>query len=396
MRYAIIMLTALLIPGAAAAQISDGVVRIGVLTDMSGPYADNTGPGSLVAVKMAVDDFGGKVAGAPIDIVSADHPKPDVGLARARQWFDQDGVDAIVDVPSSAVALGVQQLARIKNRVLIVSGGGTSDLTGASCSQTTVHWTYDTYAFGNALGTEMVKRGYSSWFFLTVDYALGQALERDATEAVKRAGGTVVGSVRHPINTADFSPFVLRAQASKAKIVALANGGADTANAVKQAQEFGLAAGGQQLAAFGMQIHDTRALGLQLTQGMIITQAFYWDRDEATREWSERFLKIHGKMPTDFQAGLYSAVTHYLKSIAALKSDEAKAVVDKMKELPVHDFFAPQGMVRRDGRMVHDIYVLEVKKPSESKRDWDFYKVLATIPGELAFRSLADGGCPDQ
>jgi len=397
MRYVIAALSALLFAGSASAQISDGTVRIGVLTDMSGPYADNTGSGSVLAAKMAADDFGGKVAGVPIEIVSADHlNKPDIGMARARQWFDQDGVDAIVDVPGSAIALGVQQLAREKNRVLLVSGGGTSDLTGASCSPTSVHWTWDTYAFGNGLGSEMVKRGYGSWFFLSVDYALGQALERDASNAVKRAGGTVVGSVRHPINTADFSPFVLQAQASKAKIVALANGGADTANAVKQAHEFGLVDGGQQLAALAMQIHDTRALGLDLTQGMIVTQAFYWDRDDATRDWSERFLNIQGKMPTDFQAGLYSAITHYLKAIAALKTDEAKSVVGKMKEMPVEDFFAPHGKVRRDGRMVHDIYLLETKKPSESRRDWDFYKVLATIPGEFAFRSLEEGGCPDR
>ncbi|MDA9451191.1 MULTISPECIES: ABC transporter substrate-binding protein [unclassified Bradyrhizobium] len=396
MRYAIIILL-MLLPGIAAAQISGGSVRIGVLTDMSGPYADNTGSGSVLAAKMAIEDFGGKVAGAPIELVSADHlNKPDIGLARARQWYDQDGVDAIIDVPGSAIALGVQQLAREKNRVLIVSGGGTSDLTGASCSPTTVHWTWDTYAFGNGLATEMVKRGYASWFFLSVDYALGQALERDAANAVKRAGGSVVGSVRHPINTADFSQFVLQAQASKAKIVALANGGADTANAIKQAHEFGLVDGGQQLAALAMQIHDTRALGLGLTQGMIVTQAFYWNRDEPSREWSERFLKAQGKMPTDFQAGLYSAVTHYLRAIAALGGDEAKSVVAKMKELPVRDFFASNGVVRQDGRMVHDIYLLETKKPSESNRDWDFYKVLAAIPGEVAFRPLKDGGCPER
>jgi branched-chain amino acid transport system substrate-binding protein len=379
--------------GAANAQISDDVVKIGVLTDMSSLYADATGKGSLVAVQMAVADYGGKVKGKPVEVVSADHQnKPDVGVNIARNWYDNEKVDAIFDVPTSSVALPISALTREKNKININSGGGSSDLTGSACSPNTVHWTYDTYALSNVAGKAMVKRGEDTWFFIAADYAFGAALERDAANVVKESGGKVLGDVRHPLNSSDFSSFLLQAQASKAKVVALANAGGDTINALKQASEFGLKAN-QKLIALLLEITDVHSLGLKDAQGLIMTDAFYWDRDDESRAFSKRFMDKVGHMPTMIQAGLYSATMHYLKAIEAIGTDEAPKVMAQMRAMPVNDFFTKNGKIRIDGRMVHDMYLWEVKKPEESKGEWDLYKLLATVPGDEAFRPLDKGGC---
>ena len=382
--------------GTAQAQtISDDVVKIGVLTDMSSLYADATGKGSLVAVQMAVEDYGGKVKGKKVEVVSADHQnKPDVGVNIARNWYDNEKVDAIFDVPTSSVALPISALTREKNKIHINSGGGSSDITGSQCSPNTVHWTYDTYALSNVAGKAMVKRGEDTWFFITADYAFGQALERDAANVVKEAGGKVLGDVRHPLNSSDFSSFVLQAQASKAKVVGLANAGGDTQNALKQAAEFGLAQSGQKMIALLMEITDVHSLGIKSTAGLIVTDAFYWDMNDETRAFSKRFNDKVGHMPTMIQAGLYSATMHYLKAIEAIGTDEAPKVMEQMRATPVNDFFAKNGKIRIDGRMVHDMYLFEVKKPSESKGRWDDYKLLATVPGDQAFQPLADSRCP--
>ncbi len=381
--------------GAASAQISDDVVKIGVLTDMSSLYADATGKGSVAAVQMAVADYGGKVKGKPVAVIYADHQnKPDVGVSIARNWYDNEKVDAIFDVPTSSVALPISALTREKNKININSGGGTSDLTGVACSPNTVHWTYDTYALSNVAGKAMVKRGEDTWFFVTADYAFGQALERDAANVVKENGGKVLGDVRHPLNSSDFSSFLLQAQASKAKVVALANAGGDTTNALKQAAEFGITQGGQKMIALLMEITDVHALGAKATQGLIVTDAFYWDRHDETRAFSKRFNEKVGHMPTMIQAGLYSATMHYLKAIEATGSDDSQKVMAQMRATPVNDFFAKNGKIRIDGRMVHDMYLFEVKKPEESKGEWDLYKLLATVPGDEAFRPLDKGNCP--
>jgi branched-chain amino acid transport system substrate-binding protein len=381
--------------GAANAQISDDVVKIGVLTDMSSLYADATGKGSLAAVEMAVADYGGKVKGKPVEVISADHQnKPDVGVAIARNWYDNEKVDAIFDVPTSSVALPVSALTREKNRININSGGGSSDITGPACSPNTVHWTYDTYALSNVAGKAMVQRGDDTWFFVTADYAFGMALERDAANVVKANGGKVLGDVRHPLNSSDFSSFLLQAQASKAKVVALANAGGDTTNALKQAAEFGITKGGQKMIALLQEITDTHALGIKETQGLIVTDAFYWDMNDETRAFSNRFFAKVGHMPTMIQAGLYSATMHYLKAIDAIGTDEALKVMAQMRATPINDFFAKNGKIRIDGRMVHDMYLFEVKKPEESKGEWDLYKLIATVPGDEAFRPLDKGGCP--
>ncbi|MFN5485504.1 MAG: ABC transporter substrate-binding protein [Bradyrhizobium sp.] len=380
---------------AANAQISDDVVKLGVLTDMSSLYADATGKGSVAAVEMAVADYGGKVKGKPIQVVVADHQnKPDVGVSIARNWYDNDKVDAILDVPTSSVALPISALTREKNTIHINSGGGSSDITGTACSPNTVHWTYDTYALSNVAGKAMVKRGEDTWFFVTADYAFGMALQRDAANVVKETGGKVLGDVRHPLNSSDFSSFLLQAQASKAKVVALANAGGDTTTALKQAAEFGLAQGGQKLIALLMEITDTHALGLKATQGLIVTDAFYWDMNDETRAFSKRFNEKVGHMPTMIQAGLYSATMHYLKAIEAVGTDEAPKVMEQMRKTPINDFFAKNGHIRIDGRMVHDMYLFETKKPEESKNEWDLYKLIATVPGDEAFRPLDKGGCP--
>jgi branched-chain amino acid transport system substrate-binding protein len=388
-------LAAALTTTAANAQISDDVVKIGVLTDMSSLYADATGKGSLAAVEMAVADYGGKVKGKPVVVTSADHQnKPDVGVGIARNWYDNEKVDAIFDVPTSSVALPVSALTREKNKININSGGGSSDITGVACSPNTVHWTYDTYALSNVAGKAMVKRGEDTWFFVTADYAFGMALERDAANVVKESGGKVLGDVRHPLNSSDFSSFLLQAQASKAKVVALANAGGDTTNALKQASEFGLAKGGQKMIALLQEITDTHSLGAKETQGLIVTDAFYWDMNDETRAFSKRFNENVGHMPTMIQAGLYSATMHYLKAIEAIGTDEAPKVMAQMRATPVNDFFAKNGKIRIDGRMVHDMYLFEVKSPAESKGEWDLYKLLATVPGDEAFRPLDKGGCP--
>lgn len=381
--------------GNAHAQISDDVVRIGVLTDMSSLYADATGKGSLVATQMAVEDFGGKVKGKPVEVLSGDHQnKPDVGVAVARNWFDNEKVDAVFDVPTSSVALAIQELTREKKKIFINSGGGTSELTGPKCSPYTAHWTYDTYALSNVAGRAMVKRGEDTWFFIAADYAFGAALERDASNVVKDTGGRVLGDVRHPLNTSDFSSYLLQAQASQAKVVALANAGGDTTNALKQAVEFGLMKGGQKLIALLLEITDVHSIGLKDGQGLILTDAFYWDQDDETRAFSKRFNERVGHMPTMIQAGLYSATMHYLKAIDATGTDDTVKVMAQMKATPIHDFFARNGRIREDGRMVHDMHLFEVKSPAESKSDWDLYKLLATVPGDEAFRPLDKGNCP--
>ena len=381
--------------GTAQAQISDNVVKIGVMNDQSGLYADISGPGGTLAARMAAEDFGGKVKGAPIEIVFADHQnKPDVGSSVVNRWIDTDKVDAVVDVPTSSVALAVQQITREKNRMFLISGAASSDLTGKACSPTSFHWTYDTYMLANGTGNAMVKAGGDSWFFLTADYAFGHALERDTGEAVKAAGGKVLGFVRHPLNTQDFSSFLLQAQASKAKVIGLANAGGDTINSIKQAAEFGIVAGGQRLAGLLVFINDVHALGLKTAQGLVVTETFYWDLNDETRAWSKRFMEKQGKMPSMVQAGIYSATLHYLKAIDAAGTDEAKAVAAKMRSMPVNDFMGKNVKIREDGRVMRDAYLLQVKAPAESKGPWDYYKVLATIPANEAFRPLDKGDCP--
>jgi branched-chain amino acid transport system substrate-binding protein len=386
---------ALFAAASASAQISDDVVKIGVLTDMSSLYSDATGKGSVIAAEMAAADFGGKVKGKPIEVIAADHQnKPDVGSNIARSWYDTEKVDTIVDVPTSSIALAVQKITQEKDKVFLMSGPGSSDLTGPACSPNGIHWTYDTYALSHVAGKAMVERGENTWFFITADYAFGHALERDASDVVTSSGGKVLGAVRAPLNTADFSSFLLQAQASKAKVIGLANAGGDTQNAIKQAAEFGLQQSGQKLLALLFQITDTHSIGLAAAQGMILTEGFYWDLNDETRAFSKRYLEKAGHMPTMIQAGVYSAVTHYLKAIDATGSDAAKTVIAKMKATPINDFFARNGHIREDGRMVHDMYLVQVKTPAESKSEWDVYKILATIPGDQAYRPLAEGGCP--
>ena len=383
--------------GSAHAQISDGVIKIGVMNDQSGTYADLAGPGSVIAARMAVEDFGAAKKGLKVEILVADHQnKPEVGSSIARQWFDVDKVDLIVDVPTSSVALAVNQVAREKNRMLIVSTGATSDLYGKACTPNTIHWTYDTWSLANGTGTAVVKTGGNSWFFLTADYAFGHALERDTEAVVLKNGGKVNGKVRHPFPSADMSSFLLQAQASKAKIIGLANAGADTINAIKQGAEFGIVKGGQQFAGLLVFLTDVHSLGLEVSQGLLLTESFYWDLNDQTRSFSARFAKRHkGAMPTMGQAGVYSAVLHYLKAVEALKSDSpGDKVVARMKELPTDDPVFGKGRVRQDGRKIHNMYLFEVKKPSESKGAWDYYKLRSTIPQDQAFRPEKDGGCP--
>ncbi|HEU0202262.1 MAG TPA: ABC transporter substrate-binding protein [Burkholderiaceae bacterium] len=384
------------VAGAAAAQISDGVVKIGVMNDQSGTYADLAGPGSVVAARMAVEDFGAAKKGMKVEILVADHQnKPDVGSTIARQWYDVDKVDVIMDVPTSSVVLAVNQVTKEKNKALIVSTGATSDLSGKACTPNSVHWTYDTWSLANGTGSAIVKTGGNTWFFLTADYAFGHALERDTEAVVLKSGGKVLGKVRHPFPSADFSSFLLQAQTSKAKIIGLANAGADTTNAIKQGAEFGITRGGQQFAGLLVFLTDVHALGLQNAQGLLLTEAFYWDLNPQTREWSQRFAKLHkGAMPTMAQAGVYSATLHYLKAVEAAKTDDGPKVVAQMKKMPSEDPVFGKGRVRQDGRHVHDMYLFEVKKPSESKGPWDYYKVRATIPAEEAFRPEKEGGCP--
>ncbi|HWG78122.1 MAG TPA: ABC transporter substrate-binding protein [Stellaceae bacterium] len=378
----------------ASAQISDDVVKIGVLTDLSGPASDATGDGSVLAAQLAAEDFGGTVAGKPIMVISANHQlKPDIGASIARQWYDAEQVDVILDVPVSAVGLAVQEVARQKKKLLIVESTGTDQFTGKSCSPYGIQWAFDTHALAVGTAAAVTERGGKSWFFLTADYAFGHSLEQDAGKVVEANGGQVVGSVRFPFNSPDLTSFVLQAQASKAKIIGIAAGPPDNTNAIKIGGEFGLFQGGQQMAGLLVLITDVHGLGLKTAQGLLLTTSFYWDMDDKTRAWAKRFYdKLH-KMPTMWQAGTYSAAMHYLAAIKATGTDDALRVAAKMREAPIEDFFARHGRLRADGLMVHDLYLAQVKTPQESKAPWDYYKILATIPGDKAFPP-PDPACP--
>ena len=375
---------------------ADTSVKIGVLNDQSGAYADLSGMGSVVAAQMAAEDFKKAHKGIEVDVIAADHQnKADIAANTSRQWIDQDNVDVIADVPNSAAALAVNAIVREKNRIHLNSGAGTADLTGEACTANTVHWTYDTWALAHGTAAALTKQGGNSWFFLAADYTFGRAMERDAKAVIKSLGGEVLGSVFHPLSSGDFSSFLLQAQASGAKVVGLANGGADLTNSIKQAAEFGLVQGGQTLAGLVVFISDIHALGPEAAQGLVLTEAFYWDQNDATRTFSNRFAeRFGGKMPTMVHAGVYSSVMHYLKAVEAVGSKDAAKVMAKMKETPVEDPLFGKGEVRQDGRVIHDMYLFRVKSPEQSKGDWDLYETLATIPADEAFRPLKDGGCP--
>ena len=379
----------------AAPRISDGVVKIGVLTDLSGSYSDLAGAGSVVAARMAIDDFIAQEKGRAfrIELVSADHQtKGDVASNKAREWFERDQVDMITDLVTTSTALAVMPVAKEKNRITIVNGAAATLITGKNCTDTNVHYTYDTYALANGTGKAVVKQGGDSWYFLTADYAFGQALEKDTTAVVLANGGKVLGSVRHPFPGTDFSSFLLKAQASGAKVIGLANAGTDTTNSIKQAAEFGITPK-QSLAGLLMFITDIHSLGLKATQGMYLTEGFYWDINDETRAWSKRFFEKHKRMPTMVQAGVYSSTMHYLKAIKTAGTDDTKAVMDAMKKTPVNDFFAKNAKIRDDGRLVHDFYLLQVKKPEESKTPWDYYHVRQVIPAAEAVGPVAQSEC---
>ena len=381
----------------SAAQAEDLTVKLGVLNDMSSLYADIGGQGSVIAAKMAIADFDPAAHGMKVELISADHlNKPDVGANIAKQWIDVDHVDAILDVPTSSVALAVNEVVREKNKVFLVSGAAISDLTGTKCSPNTVHWTYDTWMLAHGTAGALVKTGGDTWFFLTSDYAFGHALERDATAVVLANGGRVLGAVAHPLNTQDFSSFLLQAQASKAKIIGLANAGGDTDNAIKQGAEFGITAGGQQFAGLLVFITDVQSLGLKVAQGLVLTESWYWDMTDANRAWTKRWqVERPGKFPAMTVAGVYASTLHYLKAVAALKSaTDGKAVVAKMKDMPTDDPLFGKGYIRADGRKIHPAYLFEVKTPEESKYPGDDYKLRATIPAEEAFRPMKDDNCP--
>jgi branched-chain amino acid transport system substrate-binding protein len=395
---ALLLGTALTLASASLASAQDKTVKIGALSDQSGLYADLGGPGSTLAAQMAIEDSGLKAKGWTIDLISGDHQnKPDIGTTIARQWFDVDKVDVIVDVPNSGVALAVNNVVKEKNGVYINSGAATSDLTNAQCSPNTVHWTYDTYMLAHTTGQALVKAGGDTWFFLTADYAFGAALERDTTAVITANGGKVVGGVKHPLNTSDFSSFLLQAQSSKAKIIGLANAGGDTTNSIKQAAEFGIVKGGQKLAALLLFLTDVKAIGLETAQGLNFTETFYWDMNDQTRAFSKRFsAKMkNGAMPTMVQAGVYSGLLHYFKALEALGGNphDGVKVVDKMKSIPTDDPLFGKGTVEPNGRVIHNAYLFEVKKPSESKGPWDFYKLVGTVPGDQAFTPLAQSTC---
>ena len=370
-------------------------VKLGVLNDRSGIYADLSGEGSVVAARMAIEDFDAASKGINVEVISADHQnKPDVASTIARQWYDEEGVDVIVDVPTSSAALAVNEITREKGKIFLNSGAASTDLTGAQCAPGTAHWTYDTYALANGTGKAMVDNGYQNWYFLTADYAFGHSLEENTTKVVEASGGTVVGSVRHPFPGTDFSSFLLQAQASGADVIGLANAGGDTVNSIKQAAEFGITQAGQALAGLLIFITDVHALGLETAQGLVLTEAFYWDLNDETRAWSARFSEeMGGSKPTMVHAGVYSAVTHYLKGVEASGDKATEGVMDWMKSNPSSDQVFGEGELRADGRHIHDMYLFQVKSPAESTGDWDYYKLLATIPSEIAFRPLEDGGC---
>ena len=389
-------LSAAIAPAAQAqAQVSDGVVRIGVLTDLSGVYSDVAGKGTVVATQMAIDDFMAKEKPAfKIEMVSADHQnKGDIAANKAREWFERGGVDVVSELVTTSVALAVQKIAKEKNRVALISGAASTRVTNEDCNDVTVHWTYDTYAVANGTAKAVTQSGGKKWFFLTADYAFGHSLEKDAAAVVKANGGDVLGAVRHPFPGADFSSFLLKAQASGAQIIGLANAGGDTINSIKQAAEFGITPK-QQLAGLLMFISDVHSLGLKTTQSMYLTEGFYWNLNDDTRAWSKRFFDLQKRMPTMIQAGQYSSVMHYLKAVKAIGSDDTARVMTQMKKTPINDFFAKNGVIRADGRMVHDMYLLQVKKPSESTTPWDYYNVRATIPAAEAFQPLSASTCP--
>jgi branched-chain amino acid transport system substrate-binding protein len=379
----------------AAAQISDNVVKIGVLTDISGPFSDQTGKGSVAGAELAIEDFKGTVAGTKIELVSADHQnKPDVAASIARRWFDSEGVDVIVDLASSAVALAVQDIARERNRVALFSGPGTADLTGKACSPNGIHWTYDTFATATATATALMDQGLDTWFFIAIDYAFGKSAEADATAVITARGGKVLGSIKHPSNTTDFSSYLLQAQASGAKVIAVANSGRDFVQVMKQAKEFGILAGGTKIAALAVTLSDIKAIGLETVQGMLHTEAFYWDLNDESRAFARRFVEKRKVPPSQAQAGSYSAVLNYLRAIDTAKTDDAGKVIAQIKSAPFKDAFTPHGYVRADGRMVHDMYLVRSRKPSEPKGEWDLYDVVKVIPGDQAFRPMDKGGCP--
>ncbi|BAT60477.1 leucine-, isoleucine-, valine-, threonine-, and alanine-binding protein precursor [Variibacter gotjawalensis] len=378
-----------------AAQVSDDVVKIAVMADMSGPFADQQGPGDVVATKLAIEDFGGMVLGKPIEIVDGDmQNKTDVGLTLARRWYDLEKVDVILGLGSSAVGIAVQNVGREKNKITIATSAGTTELTGKACSPTGMHWVYDTYALANGTATAVTKAGGDSWYFVTADYAFGHSLEKDAGGVVQKLGGKVLGSAKAPLNTNDFSSFLLQAQASKAKVIGLANAGTDTINSMKQAREFGIMAAGQKMAGLLVSLTNIRALGLKDAQGLLFTEAYYWDQNDETRAFAKRFQAKHGKPPTMMQAGIYSAAVHYLKAVKEAGTDDTQKVLTAMRRLPVNDFMTKNGTIREDGRMMRDMYLLEAKRPDESSGEWDLMKVVARIPAEQAFRPLSDSECP--
>ena len=379
-----------------SAVAQNNAVKIGVLDDMSGPYAENTGPGDVASVRFAIADFGGSVLGKPIELVTADfQSKVDVGVGIAKRWYDDDNVDMILGIPNSAIALALVRIAQEKNRIVMPTAAATSELTGKACTGHSIHWIYDTYGQTKTIVNAISKMGGdNSWFFVTVDYAFGLAVENDATTFIKAAGGKVAGSVRHPLNTADFSSYLLQAQASKAQGLMFANGGNDIINGIKQAAEFGLAKQGMKISAPLAQFPDVKGVGLKVAQGLLISSPFYWDMTPEARAFTDRFTKVIGRPPSFIQAGTYGAVLHYLKAVQAAGTDEAKAVMAKMKELPINDFMTKNGQVREDGRVIRDMYLMQAKTPEESKSEWDLVKMVATVPGNEAFRPLNEGGCP--
>ncbi|MGB3390317.1 MAG: ABC transporter substrate-binding protein [Pseudaminobacter sp.] len=388
------LLAATAIP-ASAAEISDGKVKIGILNDQSGVYADFGGKWSFEAAKMAVEDFGGTVQGAPIEVITADHQnKPDIASNIARQWYDTEQVDSIMELTTSSVALAVRGISTEKKKIDLVTGAATADLTGKACSPYGFHWAYDTHALAVGTGGALVKQGGDTWFFLTADYAFGYSLEEQTSNFVKTQGGQVLGAVRHPLGTTDYSSFLLQAQSSGAKVVGLANAGLDTANAIKQAAEFGIVAGGQRMAALLFTLAEVHGLGLEAAQGLTLTESFYWDRDDESREFSKRFFDKTGRMPNMIHASTYSGVLQYLKAIDKAGTDETEAVAKLMHEMPVEDVFARGGKVAANGRLISDLYLMEVKKPEESTQAWDYYKVLATVPGDEAYIKPEESGCP--
>jgi branched-chain amino acid transport system substrate-binding protein len=389
------MLVALTVGQGASAQISDDVVKIGVLTDLGGAYGDLSGKGSVEAAKLAAEEFGNKVLGKPVEVIFADHQnKPDVGAAIARRWYDQEKVDIILDVPTSSVALAVQFVARERNKPVIFSTGATEALTNKECSPVGIAYTYDSYSLGKVIGSAVVKNGGDTWFFLTADYAGGIGMEKSVKDVVVADGGKIVGGVRHPFPTADFSSYLLQAQQSKAKVIALANAGTDTINAIKQSKDFGIVKGGQEIVAVLLFLTDIDSLGLDAAQGLLLSTSFYWDQNDEARAWSKKFYDKVGRMPTDVQAGVGSAAGDYLRAVAATGTDDGPTVVKWMKEHPVNDFFVKNGHIRADGRMDKDMYLAQVKTPSESKGRWDYLKIVRTVPGSEAFRPLAQSECP--